>query len=82
MKLSQFIEGLQILKPYYKDGDDYHLGAEHDVFYAYGTERPLSAPDVVRMLELGWFQEDAPRDDEGEFTAENYDPEKGWAAFV
>ena len=42
MKLSEFLEGLTILKPHYKGGDGFHLGAEHDVFYAYATDTPLT----------------------------------------
>ena len=80
MKLSAFIEGLQILKPHYKDGDGYEIGAEHDQFYAYQTETPLTDEEVARMRELGWFQPEVPEDDD-----ENpgpYDPEEGWSAFV
>ena len=75
MKLSNFIEGLKTLQPYYKDGDGYHIGAEHDQFYAYQTERPLTTEDVQKMRALGWFQPD--QDDDAE-----YNPEDGWSAFV
>ena len=77
MKLGEFIDGLNILRPYYKDGDGYHIGAEHDVFYAYKTERPLSDEDVKKMVELGWFQEDGIHEGEGE-----YSPDEGWSAFT
>jgi len=75
MKLRAFIEGLNMLTPHYQDGDGYHLGAEHDQFYAYATATPLSEPEVARMLELGWFQ---PDQEEGA----PYDPQNGWSAFV
>ena len=83
MKLSNFIDGLNTLRPYYKDGDGHVLGAEHDEFHAYATERPLSPEDAKKMEALGWFQssEDVtPKGDE--WTAEDYDPEAGWKAFV
>jgi len=75
MKLSNFIEGLKTLQPYYKDGDGYHIGAEHDQFYTYQTERPLTPEDVQKMRDLGWFQPD--REDGAE-----YSPEDGWSAFT
>lgn len=75
MKLGNFIEGLKTLQPYYKDGDGYHIGAEHDQFYAYQTERPLTPEDVQKMRDLGWFQ---PEQDDGA----EYDPEVGWSAFT
>lgn len=80
MILSAFIEGLQILKPHYKDGDGYHLGAEHDQFYAYATETPLTEVECAKLWELGWFQPDAPVEDGGHVKA--YQPEDGWSAFV
>ncbi len=75
MTLGNFIDGLNILLPYYKDGYGYHIGAEHDQFYAYQTDRPLTSEDVQKMRDLGWFQPD----DEEEPT---YDPEDGWTAFT
>ncbi len=75
MKLSNFIEGLKTLQPYYKDGDGYHIGAEHDQFYAYATERPLTPEDVQKMRNLGWFQPEMEDDAE-------YDFENGWSAFT
>lgn len=75
MKLSAFIDGLNILRPHYNDGDGYHIGAEHDQFFAYATKTPLSDAEVARMLELGWFQPDSKKDTP-------YSPEDGWSAFV
>ena len=75
MKLSNFIEGLKTLQPYYKGGDGYHIGAEHDQFYAYQTDFPLTADDVQKMRDLGWFQPEQDIDAE-------YDPEDGWSAFT
>lgn len=79
MKLKEFMAGLQILKQYYKDdGDGYHIGAEHDIFYCYQTDTPLSPEDVQRMHELGWHQEEAVVD--GGWKPENYDPKESWSA--
>lgn len=75
MTLSNFIEGLKTLQPYYKDGDGCHISAEHDQFYAYQTERPLTPEDVQKMRDLGWFQPDQEDDAE-------YSPEDGWSAFT
>jgi len=79
MKLSKFIEGLKTLQPYYKDGDGYHIGAEHDQFYAYATERPLTTEDVQKMCALGWFQ-----DEEGGISEDGgeYYPDSGWSCFT
>ena len=55
MKLSNFIEGLKTLQPYYKEGDGYEIGAEHDQFYAFQTERALTPDDVQRCAILDGF---------------------------
>ena len=60
--------------------DGYDIGAEHDQFYTYPTDYPLTAEDVQCMVDLGWFQEEVPHEDE--FTADLYDPEEGWSAYV
>jgi uncharacterized protein YqhQ len=75
MKLMNFIHGLSILTPYYTDPNGYHIGSEHDQFYAYATDRPLSAEGVQKMRDLGWFQPDM--DDDAD-----YDPTEGWSAFT
>jgi hypothetical protein len=80
MKLMNLVEGLQILAPFYEGGDGYHIGAEHDTFFAYSTDKPLPSAAVERLVELGWFQEDAVYEDE--FKAENYNAEEGWTAYV
>ena len=65
---------MKTLQPYYKDGDGYHICAEHDQFYAYQTESPLTPEDVQKMRDLDWFQ---PEQEDGA----TYDPESGWSAF-
>lgn len=74
MKLSNFIEGLKILQPYYLGGDGFHIGAEHDQFYCYQTDSPLTPEDVQKMRDLGWFQPETGDDE--------YDPQEGWSAFT
>ena len=73
--LSNLLDGLNLLLPYYNDPNGYHIGAEHDQFYAYATDRPLSDADVAKMIELGWFQ---PEQEEGD----PYSPVDGWSAFT
>lgn len=82
MKTANVIEGLQILQKYRDQQDGYDLGAEHDVLYAYSTDRPLSEEDVNRMIELGWFQEDSDCPPGELFSAQYYDSEESWSAFV
>src|SRR5687768_4768735 len=72
MMLGKFIEGLEILRGYYKDPDGCHIGAEHDQFFVYATDKPLSEEDVKKMQELGWFQ---PESDNNGDTPPPYDPE-------
>ncbi len=78
MQLSNFIKGLLILQPYYHNGDGFHIGAEHDEFYAYQTDLPLTPDDVKTMVELGWFQIFGGA---GHCDGE-YIPENGWSAYV
>ncbi len=70
MTLDNFIEGLLTLRPYYT-GDQYPLGAEHDLFFAYATTTPMTPEDVQKMRDLGWFQEGG---------GDDYDPDESWSA--
>ena len=56
MRLSKFIQGLQILQQYYKNADGYHLSAERNEIKLYATDTPLPDEDVKKLRELGWFQ--------------------------
>jgi hypothetical protein len=80
MQLDKFIEGLMILQTYYDDPEGYHIGAGHDQFYAYATDKPLPEIQVKRMFELGWFQPEVETDEDAE--VKNYDPNEGWSAFT
>lgn len=75
MKLNNFLEGINILRKYYKNPDGFHMGAEHDIFYMYPTDNELSQAHYKRLIELDWFQEEVG--DSGV-----YEPSAGWAAFV
>jgi hypothetical protein len=76
MKTGDFIEGLNIILPFYTKGrDGYNLGADHDVIYIYATDNPLPETDVKRLLDLGFFQPEVQ-------TGSDYDPAEGWAVYV
>ena len=68
MTLKNFLGGLSILEKYFDDTDGYVIGAEHDQFYLYSTDRDVSPEDKTSLDALGWFQ---PEDGEG-----------GWSAFT
>ena len=70
MKTREFIEGLEILE-WYRNKSGYDLGADHDVIYAFATDKALSDQDLKRMYDLGWQQE-----------CEEYDPQEGWRFYV
>lgn len=76
MKIDNFMEGLRILRPYF-NSDKYCIGAEHDQFYVYATDRPVSTEDVTRLVELGWFQPEC-----GFEKPEDYEPTEGWSVFT
>ena len=79
MILDKFIEGLQIFQKYFNE-NGYHIGAEHDQFYVYATDKPINIADLNRLYEMGWFQDDVERDEEGNPVC--YDPHEGWSCFV
>ena len=72
MNLKNFTDGIAIISRYYEKQDGYHIGAEHDTFYMYATDRPIPPPDVEALHKLGWFQE----------GVDEYDPAEGWCTFV
>lgn len=79
MNLKDFTTGVKILAPYYDDPDGYHIGAEHDQFYMYATDKPVSKSDLEDLVNAGWFQDDVTCEDGVEFGPENYDQEEGWS---
>lgn len=84
MKISNFIEGLKILQPYYDDGEyvlaTEHVFGEHDIFYAYATDKALSKSDIKKMHKLGWLQ--AMDDSYKNWEPKYYDPNESWMAYI
>lgn len=77
MNFEGVVEGLNILGKYL-DRSKHNVGAGHDVIYVYPTGE-LQREDLVRLVELGWFQENVGGE---EFRMEDYDPGEGWSCFV
>ena len=82
MKTKDIIEGLSILEKYRKKPDGYNCGAQHDVLYAYATDKPVKQPDLDRLIELGWRQEDVDMGEDDDFAAKHYDPGESWYCFT
>lgn len=80
MQTANIIEGLQILYGYV-GSDEYCIGAEHDIIYFFSTEKPVKEIDLLRLVIMGWFQEDADIGDR-DFEVGDYDPEESWACYV
>ena len=81
MNTRELIEGLTILDKYRNTPGGYNCGAEHDVIYAYPTDKPVEKDDLNRLVELGWCQPDVFTDG-SDFAPEDYDWEQTWAAYV
>ena len=80
MSTQDVIAGMQIILPYYDQADGgFNTGADHDVIYMYATDKPVSAEDIAKIKELGWFQTDVEEDDDGNVE---YDVDSGWQKFV
>ena len=77
MRLSKFIQGLQILQQYYKNADGYPLMANRNEIKLSATDTPLPDEDVKILRELGWFQ---LCEWNGDGQQPSYDPEEGWMA--
>lgn len=82
MKLNNLITGLQILQTHYKNPNERHTGAEHDIIYAYKTDTELSMEEVKQLVDLGWFQDEVDVEEDNEFQAKHYDPSCPWAAYI
>lgn len=56
---SQIAEGLMIVEKYLREGEDYSIGAEHDIIYAgYDMVSKMSPEDQQKMKDLGWHETD------------------------
>lgn len=73
MPYDQFIEALNILKKYFINTSGYHMTAEHDTFYVYGTDHPVSPEDYATLKKMGWGQV-------GDSVV--YDPKASWFCFL
>ncbi len=82
MNLRDFKAGVEIISRYYNDPDGYHIGAEHDVFYMYQTNKPISKHDLEALIKHGLFQEEVKYENSDEFQAADYDPEEGWTCYT
>lgn len=81
MTTNNIIQGLQILRPFYKKPDGYNCGANHDVIYGYATDSPLPEECILKMIELGWHQEYDGRDYGEEFSLKDYREDESWHAY-
>ena len=81
MRLDKFRDGLSILALYYDKPEGFQGGCEHDQFYAYATDRPLSPDDVEKMAALGWFQEGAYTGEDEDWGPKHYDAKESWTAY-
>ena len=82
MRNIELIEGLQILQQYRDKPNGFDIGADHDVIYAYRTDRPLSAEHILRLIELGWHQEHDERNYNDDFALKDYRQEESWRAYT
>lgn len=78
MKTRDIIEGLQTLMPFYENKDGFNTGAEHDILYAYPTDKPLSDEAIDKMIELGWHQEYDGLDYNKDFSRTDYRQDESW----
>ena len=56
MNTKSLMRGIQTLLPYYDDENGYHSGSDHDVFYMFATDKPVSEEDQEELEVLGWYQ--------------------------
>ena len=78
MLTKNVIEGLQILQKYRDNPDRDYLTARNDVLYLLPTTEKLSDDDLVRILELGWYQDHDGWDGDQDFVVSDYRPEESW----
>jgi len=80
MSTKNFIEGIKILQKYMEDLENHNIYCEHDVFYFDKTDNPISNADLDKLVNLGWFQEDAEYEDH--YTIFSYETSCGWTWYV
>jgi len=82
MGLNNLIEGLEILRLYYKNPNGYHIGSEHDTIYMYVTNVPLIAVHIQAMIDNGWVQNVSRSSECGKMVVSDYDPEESWVFYT
>lgn len=85
MTTKGIVEGLLLLEKYYDaDTAGYNTTAGYKKIIAYSTSRPVSQPDIERLIKLGWYQEDklGEPDEDGNFHAGQYNPDSSWYCFT
>jgi hypothetical protein len=80
MTTAKIIEGLTILEKYRNEPDGYNCGAEHDVLWAYATDKPVEGADLDRLIEMGWAQDRESYEED--FGPQHYNPEESWRAYT
>lgn len=75
MQFNDFIEGCQILNKYY-NGNAYPMNPSRDEIYFEPTKIPIEKDDFLRLIKLGWVQED------GEEDTSEYIPDSYWIAYT
>jgi len=80
MRLSNFVTGLEMIRKYFDNPDGFHTNAEHDIFCVDRTDKPIERATVETLVGLGWFQEGIGGPNG--YTADDYDPQEPWAAFM
>lgn len=75
MQFNDFIEGCQILNKYY-NGNVYPMSPSRDEIYFEPTKIPIEKSDFLRLIELGWIQEDVEED------STEYIPNSYWIAYT
>lgn len=56
MNWRNFLAGLHIIDKHVEDKSAFLLGAEHDEFYVYKPNTPLTKEEAAQMFDLGWQQ--------------------------
>jgi len=79
MTNKNIIKGLQILDMYCEK-ESYKIGVSNEQIYFDCTDIKIENGDLEKLVNLGWFQEDANYQDE--FTIWSYDPDCRWVIYV
>ena len=82
METQKIIDGLQLLEKYRDKQNGFNTGADHDVIYAYATDKPLDGKDLSKMIELGWHQEHDGVDYNSDFCPAEYRVDESWHCYT